>query len=115
MAGGYPPPPPRDIIIRITGRYFLTSRQMNKLQRSKNGNGIISIAHWNAGARHWQRKLIDLELLIQELAPDLLYISEANLYSTTPDWERQLRGYKLVTQGSMDKDGYARIVLLVRE
>ena len=113
------PPPlgPFTDLIRIKSVQFsLSSKLMNILQRSKNGNGgVLKLAHWNAGARHWQRKILEIELFVQETDPDLVFISEANLFDSIPDWQKQIQGYKLITPGSLETAGYARIILLVKE
>ena len=95
--------------------YFLDGKLQNRFQRATNGNGHLKIAHWNAGARHWERKRTEIELLVGKIDPDLLYISEANLFTTTPAWEREIEGYSLLFPKSMDVDGHARILLLVKE
>ena len=75
--------------------FHLSGRIRNILQRASNGNGALKIIHWNAGLKHWERKIIELEILISELDPDLFYVSEANLFDSTPMWERELEGYKM--------------------
>ena len=119
--GAAPPPPGTfsDLIyIKFARSFSVSNKLMNRLQRSKNGNGGgggLKLAHWNAGARHWQRKILELELLVQETDPDLVFISEANLYNTVPDWRRQIQGYKLICPGSLATAGYARLILLVKD
>ena len=84
----------------------------------ENGNGgytHLKISHWNLGARQWHRKIEDIEALIQDKDPDMLFISEANLMRETTPEERHINGYVQVLPNSMEARGYARIVLLVRE
>ena len=60
----------------------LSNKARNKLVRSRNGNegnNILKIQHWNLGSRHWHRKRTEIEALLQESEPDLLFISEANM------------------------------------
>ena len=102
--------------MHISSRNFSLSRKkINKKQKIKNGNGTLSIGHWNAGSKHWQRKREDIELLLSEKNYDLLFVSESNLFSSTPDWQKEINGYKLMVSKSMEQHGYTRIVLLVKE
>ena len=84
----------------------------NKLMKIYNGNGpkihSVSIVHWNLGATHWHRKLDHVEALILETEPDILFISEANLMASTPDYQRNINGYRLILPLTMDTMHYAR-------
>ena len=96
----------------------LSRKMRNKKIKSENGNGInsvLKITHWNLGAKFWLRKRIDIEALILEKDPDILFISEANLMEETPDEQRHIRGYKMVLSNTMEMRKYARIVLLIKE
>ena len=97
----------------------LSSRTWNKLMKSYNGNGKIrhsvSIVHWNLGSRRWQKKIEDIEALILDTDPDLLFISESNLMEDLPEQQRQVTGYRLILPLTMPHMKYARLVLLVKE
>ena len=84
-----------------------------------NGNitirNILKILHWNAGNALLQNKLTELEALILEKTPDILFVSEANLMATLPVDERQIVGYSLHLPGTVEKHKYVRIVLLIKE
>ena len=97
-----------------TRSFQLNGRTRNRLQRSLNGNGTLKIVHWNGGSKHWERKRTKLESLLLELSPDLFFVSESNLFSTTPEWEREIQGYKMIFPKSWRSAGYARIILLVK-
>ena len=90
---------------------------MNRIVRSSNGNGrnTISITHWNEGNSHWINKLEEIQALIDELAPDLLYISEANFFKEFPDYMTNIPGYRLVHPKQLTSMGYSRLILLVKE
>ena len=100
-------------------RFFLSKKMMNKLVHSRNGNRInrnwVKLAHWNMGNKLWQNKRTDIEAVLLEKSPDLLYISEANLFDTVPEWERFITGYTLHLPLTMGKHKYSRLVLLVKE
>ena len=87
--------------------------------KAYNGNrvlrNLIKIGHWNAGNGAWDKKRIELEALLLQKTPDLLFVSEANLWDTLLDSMRNINGYDLVIpQAMMNKHKYARIVLLIR-
>ena len=47
-----------------------------------NGNrrNALDILHWNLGSTHWIRKTHHVQQLVDEKSPDILIISEANLF-----------------------------------
>ena len=48
--------------------------------------------------------------------PDILFITEANMWATLPDYLKYIHGYQLfVSQAMLLKHNYARIVLLDRK
>ena len=75
----------------------------------------MKLFHWNAGPKHWKRKLVDIELLILERDPDILVIMEANLMNETSEEERNIQGYEMILPLTMETLGYARVVMLIRE
>ena len=101
-------------------RIKLTSRKItNRLRRAYNGNrgarNSVQIAHWNLGSCKWERKKTEIEALLLEKDPDIIFISEANLYQDLPEYERQIRGYDMYLPDSMMiKHKYVRIVMLAR-
>ena len=42
-----------------------------------------------------------LKRLTLDKSPDLLYITEANLMESTPEWQRQIPGYSLILPPTM--------------
>ena len=98
---------------------LLSSKAMNKLAHSTNGNigtsSQLNIIHWNAGSKLWSNKLLEIEVLVTEKNPDLCYITEANLWDYMTDAERHIPGYNLVLPKSMSLLHHARIVLLIKE
>ena len=76
---------------------------------------VLRIIHWNSGAKHWPKQRDEINDLIRDYSPDILYVSEANLYRGTADYETQINGYELIPSPTMERHGYSRLQLLVRE
>ena len=54
----------------------------------------------------------EIDVLLEETRQDLLFVSEANLFVTTPAWKRHLDGYRMllpptIGEGWLFKDGLA--------
>ena len=99
-------------------KFHVGKKNINTLIKMYNGNGVlsrsISIVHWNMGLQHWKRKQEDVEALVLQKKPDLLFVTEANIIHDTPDYQRQIPGYYLILPLIMEMQKYARIALLVR-
>ena len=97
--------------------HIMSQKKMNKLQRSVNGNRSmhLKVIHWNLGARLWQNKLDDIQLLLDDLKPDLCFISEANLWEGLESHQLELQGHKLVLPNTMATLQHAIIVLIVKD
>ena len=93
------------------------SKIRNKLVKIKNGNINKSIKsiHWNLGSRFWDNKSEDIQYLVDEIKPDLAFISEANLFSGLANHMRIIDGYSIVYTSAINTLGYSRLVLIVRE
>ena len=99
---------------------MISNKARNKRIKSYNGNrmirNILKLAHWNMGNLKWEKKRLEIEALALDKSPDILLISEANLWKSLPEEERNIRGYNLYfPQAMMVKHGYARIALLAKE
>ena len=88
--------------------------RMNKIMKSYNGNGknCVSLMHWNLGSKLWENKHDKIQLLVDQLSPDFLYISEANLMKNTPNHLIDIEGYEMTVADTMEHLQYSRIVLL---
>ena len=86
---------------------------------SLNGNGkgnqSYKIVHWNGGARLWQNKILDLQLLLNNKRPDLCFVTETNLWKDCPDHERHLAGHRLIYPKTIETMDHARIMLVIRD
>ena len=99
--------------------WWSSNKLRNRAVKMRNGNRInrnmLKISHWNMGNAMWQNKRTELDALILDKHPDLLYISEANLMDNIPDHERYVEGYRLYLPLTMTKHKCAMIVLLARQ
>ena len=98
-------------------RFFPATKLSNRQKIAYNGNRNESykIGHWNGGSRMWKNKLLELEIMLGQMRPDLCYITEANLWKGTPPHEKEIEGYRLVLPKTLNTMNHARIILLVRE
>ena len=94
----------------------LSHKKHNKNIKIKNGNGknTTTISHWNLGSKRWQNKIALIQAMVDSSRPDLIFISEANLYELTPDYATAIVGYKIVKPLSVELHGLSRIVLLIK-
>ena len=68
----------------------------NKLVQITNGNGrkTISILHWNMGSRNYINKTDEARQLLAEKNPDILIVSEVNLFSDATLEQKLIVGYQ---------------------
>ena len=45
----------------------------------------MTLMQWNIGARHWEKKVDDIRQLLLEEHPDILIITEANMFKGTEE------------------------------
>ena len=90
---------------------------MNKINRMINGNILrsLKVTHWNAGSKHMKNKLLEIQYILDTRKPDLLLISEANVFNTNLYHELVTPGYKMQKTKTWDLVGHCRLVALVRE
>ena len=81
----------------------------------KEGRKSLKIVHWNGGAKFWTNKTEHIECMINELRPDLMFVSEANIFSHNNDYQIDIEGYKIYHPKQHYSLGYSRIILLARE
>ena len=104
--------------IKVRSILLFSNKDRNSRIKSYNGNrlNLLKIAHWNAGNSKWETKRIEVEALVLQKQPDILFISEANLCENLEDNQIDIPGYKLhYPRAMMSKHKYARLVLLARE
>ena len=84
-------------------------------QINGNGKSALAICHWNLGSRKWRNKRNNIQALIDQEAPDILFISEANLDESTPSHESLIIGYNITLPKTVTRNKTARLVLLTKE
>ena len=97
---------------------LISTKILNRIVRARNGNrstaANLKVIHWNAGSRLWENKVTEIEALMLQMKPDLCFISEANLWDTTDDMDKNIPNYKLLLPNTMSNLKHARIILLVK-
>ena len=97
----------------------MSGKEKNRVIKAQNGNRtlkqVIKVFHWNIGPGWWENKIVEVEGLIEENHPDLLFISEANLRNEISDEIKSLEGYNLILPMTAENHGYSRLILLIRE
>ena len=97
-----------------------SNKVKNKIMHAANGNRtnkILKIFQWNMGSRAWTKKQDEIQLIIDEINPDLMYITEANIYKDDPEYSTTDREIYPDIPIHMDKNedmNYARIILLIK-
>ena len=76
---------------------------------------MIKVIHWNMGSTFWERKIDQIQNIIADLKPDLMFISKANLLNDLPANESDIEGYDLIRPKTSVRYGHSRLVLLIRE
>ena len=84
---------------------------MENGNRGKN----LTIAQWNMGPAHWEKKVTEIEAFLLEVQPDLFFITEANMFPSTKAHEGNFPGHCIILPKTVDTLGYWRIVLIVKE
>ena len=62
----------------------------------------------------WVNKIEDIECLANDFTPDIIFISEAKIYSNDLDHMTKIDGYNLHHGNTMQGHGYARMVMLAK-
>ena len=101
----------------IITNWLLSNRHRNKIIKSYNGNRrkAVSVIHWNMGSSFWKHKLVEIKSIISEKNPDILIISEANIFKNDNDYELHIPDYHIILPNTMELVGNCRLALLVKE
>ena len=111
----------KQITTKSKSNFLKCKKTMNKEAHSKNGNinkftgdKGLKLFHWNKGNAHFQNKISELQILIQEHDPDILCISEANLKGTPTNIGSQFKGYICETNLMHKNVGISRNILFIK-
>ena len=96
--------------------WHITHKMSNKQTKYKNSNGksVLKVLHCNFGPRMWVNKIEDIECLANDHTPDIIFVSEAKVYINDLDYMTKIDGYKIYHANTMQRHGYARMVMLVK-
>ena len=75
----------------------------------------LKFVQWNLGSKRWENKIGTIKHLIEDFDPDIISISEANLFTEVEDYRRVIPGYRLILTNTMDEMKYCRLALLIKE
>ena len=102
---------------QVSDFHFISSKRRNNLIKQSNGNGkkSLSVCHWNLGAKLWKNKRNQIQALADQLSPDIIFISEANLDDLSQPHESQITGYDITLPKTVIRSGTARLALLTRD
>ena len=111
--------PPGLIFSEAVVTWSTGNKIRNKLIHLRFGNRksgtTANIIDWNLGARFWENKTVEIQHLVDEHRPDMVFISESNLRFMVPDHENNIVGYYIVATKDLEPNGLSRLILLVRE
>ena len=98
-------------------QWSLAARIRNNLKRSTNGNihSNVNIIHWNSGNKKWVNKRNEISQILMDLKPDIMFVSEANIFVEDQDHEICIPGYELLTSNSLETLGYTRMAALIKD
>ena len=110
-------PPPQGKYELINLIILKSNKLRNKEVKIRNGNIMksVKVIHWNLGSKYWDNKKEEIQCIVDEMKPDIIYISEANIFSGLLPELRIIEGYNLVVSRFMDTTGYSRLALLIRD
>ena len=105
---------------KSTNKTWSTScKHRNKCAHCKNGNRnskTLKILEWNLGSKHWIRKQDLVQAIVDEHNPDLMFITEANVFRNYNEQCLNIDRYLTVKPHTWDHPDlqYARVILLIK-
>ena len=60
---------------------------------------------WYTGSTHWIRKSETILEAVEEHKPDIIFITEANLFQPNREFDLEIEGYTMVRPKTWDKLG----------
>ena len=82
-----------------------------------NGNTphSLKVTHWNSGNKFWKNKTENIQYILDTRKPDVMLVSESNVFKTDSDSELVTPGYYMVKTKTWDQVGHCRLVALIRD
>ena len=104
---------------QVAKSWSLTNKQLNKCAHSMYGNinsKTLKIMEWNLGSRFWIRKQAMIQATVDEHDPDIMFITESNVFSKDEEHCLLIDRYKIIKLLTWDYPQlmYARIILLIK-
>ena len=107
------------IPIKVKGIKLYSNKGRNKRKKIINGNGKLrqnpTAIHWNMGSKNWEKKILEIQIVIQEFDPDIMIISEANMKLSLPAESKEVGGYYMILPKTVQIQNHARLVVLIRD
>ena len=106
--------------ITVVTVWMITHKASNKLVKISNGNivrKVLKIIEWNMGSKHWIRKQSEIQNVVDTQRPDIIFITEANIFSEDPNYSLKIDNYNLELPLTLsnNKLKYARIAVLLKQ
>ena len=97
----------------------LSNKRRNKIVKSINGNRnmtTMKLMEWNTGSGHWVRQQELIQNTVETHSPDIMFITEANVFIANDDFNLEIKGYKIVKPKTWSNPIllHARIIMLVK-
>ena len=54
------------------------------------------VGHCSLGSKKWENKVITIQNMVDDLRPDLCFITESNIMGELPDYKTRINGYIIV-------------------
>ena len=104
----------------ISKTWSPSNKNRNSTVKQYNGNiktNNLKIMQCNLGNKNWSNKITEIQTIINELNPDICFVTEANLHNSTPNEDRIIPGYKLEYPLTRENPSleYSRIIAIIKE
>ena len=111
---GYPPHKEKNHT-----KWKLSQKKLNKLTKIMNGNKNIKalkILQWNMGSRFLSKKRDEIQAIMDDMKPDIMVITEANMFCNEQDHLLNIEGYNIIKPKPWDNPQlkYDRVIILIK-
>ena len=91
----------------------------NKVMHSIHGNRVktfgLKLYHFNKGNSHFRNKIDQLQVEIQKYKPDVISLSEANIYKNDTLYINQFPDFDFVFDQYWDTLGWSRQIIMIKK